>query len=282
MFVGDRDEEYPKPDGQYFFDKLSSVFASGNKTRDDQPSHIRVQQHVPRELAVMWEAMCPAKVYEVEENGGSDMVDVKVNASNCVQCGAITAKGGQLTPPEGGVRARVHAHLTLATVTRAADPAAQALLGWMQQNGAASARAARRRGGRRTTTTSRPRARPRSARTCGWWPRRSPRRPGPRRVRGLEDLRRLAARAARRVAARRSDAELELLADAAAHELDLQFGDGPAAATRACERSTGGACGCRRGRGSSCDASARRPGDDGVADASIEWMADAPGRSRRH
>ena len=27
---------------------------------------------------------------------------VEVNASNCVQCGAITAKGGRLTPPEGG------------------------------------------------------------------------------------------------------------------------------------------------------------------------------------
>ena len=37
------------------FDKLSTVFASGNKTRDDQPSHIRVQQRVPRELAVAWE-----------------------------------------------------------------------------------------------------------------------------------------------------------------------------------------------------------------------------------
>jgi electron-transferring-flavoprotein dehydrogenase len=102
VFVGDRAKDYPKPDGQYYFDKLSSVFASGNKTRDDQPSHIRVQQHVPRDLALMWEAMCPAKVYEVEENGGGDMVDVKVNPSNCVQCGAITAKGGQLTPPEGG------------------------------------------------------------------------------------------------------------------------------------------------------------------------------------
>jgi electron-transferring-flavoprotein dehydrogenase len=27
---------------------------------------------------------------------------VKVTPSNCVQCGAITAKGGRLTPPEGG------------------------------------------------------------------------------------------------------------------------------------------------------------------------------------
>jgi electron-transferring-flavoprotein dehydrogenase len=102
IFVGDRAGEYPKPDGHYFFDKLSSVFASGNKTRDDQPNHIRVQTHVPRELAVMWEAMCPAKVYEIDEDQTGDMVDVKVNASNCVQCGAITAKGGQLTPPEGG------------------------------------------------------------------------------------------------------------------------------------------------------------------------------------
>ena len=30
------------------------------------------------------------------------MVDVIVNYTNCVQCGAITAKGGRLTPPEGG------------------------------------------------------------------------------------------------------------------------------------------------------------------------------------
>jgi electron-transferring-flavoprotein dehydrogenase len=38
------------------------------------------------------------------EPGGSDGERVKlvVTASNCVQCGAITAKGGRLTPPEGG------------------------------------------------------------------------------------------------------------------------------------------------------------------------------------
>ena len=111
VFIGDRESEYPKPDGQYYFDKLSSVFVSGNKTRDDQPSHIRVQQHVPRDLAVMWEAMCPAKVYEVEENGGGDMVDVKVNPSNCVQCGAITAKGAAHSAG-GRLGARVHDHLS--------------------------------------------------------------------------------------------------------------------------------------------------------------------------
>ena len=37
-----RAARYPAPDGKLTFDKLSSVFASGNRTRDDQPSHIRI------------------------------------------------------------------------------------------------------------------------------------------------------------------------------------------------------------------------------------------------
>jgi electron-transferring-flavoprotein dehydrogenase len=92
----DRAASYPAPDGRLTFDKLSSVFASGNKTRDDQPSHILVRTDVPADVARLWERMCPAQVYEAG-NGG-----VAVTPSNCVQCGAITAKGGRLTPPEGG------------------------------------------------------------------------------------------------------------------------------------------------------------------------------------
>jgi electron-transferring-flavoprotein dehydrogenase len=103
-------KNYPKPDGKYIFDKLSSVFASGNATRDDAPNHIRVQTHVPLEVAQTWVSMCPAQVYEIPEdqleaaqNGDGDgFVDVHVTPSNCIQCGAITAKGGRLTPPEGG------------------------------------------------------------------------------------------------------------------------------------------------------------------------------------
>jgi electron-transferring-flavoprotein dehydrogenase len=45
--------------------------------------------------------MCPAGVYEVEP-GNAGGVSVRVTPSNCVQCGAISAKGGRLTPPEGG------------------------------------------------------------------------------------------------------------------------------------------------------------------------------------
>jgi electron-transferring-flavoprotein dehydrogenase len=98
----DRASLYPAPDGMLTFDKLSSVFLSGNKTRDDQPNHIRLERRVPRNVAELWVNMCPAQVYEIGTEGGDGTVTVNVAPSNCVQCGAITAKGGRLTPPEGG------------------------------------------------------------------------------------------------------------------------------------------------------------------------------------
>jgi len=97
-----RARRYPKPDGSLTFDKLSSVYLSGNRTRDDQPNHIRIQRRVPRDLGELWVRMCPAQVYEIAGGDGDGEVDVEVTPSNCVQCGAISAKGGRLTPPEGG------------------------------------------------------------------------------------------------------------------------------------------------------------------------------------
>ncbi len=109
MFIGKAGEMYIAPDGEYTFDKLSSVFLSGNASRDDAPSHIKIQTEVPYEVAQTWVSMCPAQVYEIPEDqleqakaGEREIVDVHVAASNCIQCGAITAKGGRLTPPEGG------------------------------------------------------------------------------------------------------------------------------------------------------------------------------------
>ncbi|HVF78202.1 MAG TPA: electron-transfer flavoprotein:ubiquinone oxidoreductase [Solirubrobacteraceae bacterium] len=103
MFIGDTRDAYPKPDGKYTFDKLSSVYITGNATRDDAPNHIRVQKRVPREVAETWAWMCPAGVYEIPDDApAKGSVDVIVNYTNCVQCGAITAKGGRLTTPEGG------------------------------------------------------------------------------------------------------------------------------------------------------------------------------------
>ena len=69
---------------------------------------------MPLELALMWQNMCPAQVYEVPEeeleardrtaslDAQAARSKVHITPSNCVQCGAITAKGGRLTPPEGG------------------------------------------------------------------------------------------------------------------------------------------------------------------------------------
>ncbi|HMJ72136.1 MAG TPA: electron-transfer flavoprotein:ubiquinone oxidoreductase [Solirubrobacterales bacterium] len=105
MHLGKAASRYPKPDNEVTFNKLDSVFLSGNATRDDAPNHVRIQTRVPREIAQTWVSMCPAQVYEIPDeqlDNGAAEVDVHVTASNCVQCGAITAKGGRLTLPEGG------------------------------------------------------------------------------------------------------------------------------------------------------------------------------------
>ena len=119
LTLSDRHKRYPKPDGKYTFDKLSGVFLTGNATRDDAPSHIRIQQRVPREVGEGWAWMCPAGVYEVPEDAPEEgMIDLIVNPSNCVQCGAITAKGGRLTPPEGGDGPVVPDHVSLPRMSR--------------------------------------------------------------------------------------------------------------------------------------------------------------------
>jgi electron-transferring-flavoprotein dehydrogenase len=89
-------------DGELTFDRLSSVFASGNKTRDDQPNHILIQRRVAPDVAQLWAHLCPAQVYTVGATSEDGLVEVEIEPSNCVQCGAISAKGGRLTPPEGG------------------------------------------------------------------------------------------------------------------------------------------------------------------------------------
>ena len=103
LFIGQR-SALPQ-DGQTIFDKLSSVYLSGNKSRDDQPNHIRVQTDVPEAVREAWIHMCPANVYEAQPRvaGSPPPADgLRLNPTNCIQCGAISAKGGQFTPPEGG------------------------------------------------------------------------------------------------------------------------------------------------------------------------------------
>lgn len=89
---------HPKADRQLTFDKLDSVHAAGNRSSDNQPNHVRVRQDVDPLVGKMLVNMCPAAVYEWDEANKK----VIINPTNCIHCGAISAKGGRLTPPEGG------------------------------------------------------------------------------------------------------------------------------------------------------------------------------------
>ncbi len=84
------------PDGKLTYRKLDAVFKSGNKTRDDIPSHLIEGQDIPPEVADFYAHMCPAGVYERD---GDKLV---INAPNCVDCKATDDLGPRWTPREGG------------------------------------------------------------------------------------------------------------------------------------------------------------------------------------
>lgn len=84
------------PDNKLTFRKLDAVFKSGNKTRDDIPSHLIVGKDVPADVAHFYAHVCPAGVYELE---GDNLI---VNAPNCVDCKATDVLGPRWTPREGG------------------------------------------------------------------------------------------------------------------------------------------------------------------------------------
>lgn len=86
----------PVPDGTLTFSKLDAVFRSGNRTRDDIPSHLVVGSDVPPEVAELYAHMCPAGVYE------RDRDRLVVNAPNCIDCKATDVLGPRWTPREGG------------------------------------------------------------------------------------------------------------------------------------------------------------------------------------
>ena len=102
--------DYPKPDGQISFDRLSSVFLSNTNHSENQPGHLHVgNADVQRSLehdiyAGPSTRYCPAGVYEwVGE--GTDLKYV-VNAQNCVHCKTCDIKDPYTNitwvPPEGG------------------------------------------------------------------------------------------------------------------------------------------------------------------------------------
>ena len=109
--------------------------------------------------------MCPADVYELagRDRRGRPGRACSVTPSNCVQCGAITAKGGRLTAARGRQRARVHAD-----VSDAAGAAAEGLVPALRPRAPARGRSDRlvraglrgSRRGRQRRAVGRPRAEP--------------------------------------------------------------------------------------------------------------------------
>jgi electron-transferring-flavoprotein dehydrogenase len=83
-------------DGGLTISKVDAVFKSGNKTRDDIPSHLIIGQDIPEEIAELYVHMCPAGVYERQ---GDVLI---VNAPNCIDCKATDILGPRWTPREGG------------------------------------------------------------------------------------------------------------------------------------------------------------------------------------
>ena len=115
LFSTDRAKSYPAADGELTFDKLSSVFLSGNKTRDDAPNHIRVRTDVPPEVAKLWENMCPAHVYEAVEGGvRGDGVELRPVRRDHRQ-------GRPAHPARRGLRPRVHGDVTVEEVLAARE-----------------------------------------------------------------------------------------------------------------------------------------------------------------
>ena len=108
LFRTGRARRYPAPDGKLTFDKLSSVYLSGNKTRDDAPNHIRIRPRVPRELGEAWVHMCPAQVYELGEGDG------EVGRGDAVELRPVRGDHGEGRAPDpsrGRLGPRVHPHL---------------------------------------------------------------------------------------------------------------------------------------------------------------------------
>ncbi|QWD79165.1 electron transfer flavoprotein-ubiquinone oxidoreductase [Polynucleobacter sp. MWH-Spelu-300-X4] len=82
--------QYPKPDGQISFDRLSSVFISNTNHEENQPAHLTLKNDavpVVTNLAVFAgpeQRYCPASVYEFIES--DDGKKLQINAQNCVHC----------------------------------------------------------------------------------------------------------------------------------------------------------------------------------------------------
>jgi electron-transferring-flavoprotein dehydrogenase len=101
---------YPKPDGEYSFDKLNSISLSNIAHDANQPCHLQLlDKQVPirinlAQYAAPEQRYCPAGVYEIVKNQG--VSSLQINAQNCIHCKSCDIKDPTQNivwvPPEGG------------------------------------------------------------------------------------------------------------------------------------------------------------------------------------
>jgi len=103
--------DYPKPDGVFSFDKLTSVFLSNTNHEEDQPVHLTLKDaSVPIEINLPLydepaQRYCPAGVYEIV-GLETETPRLQINAQNCVHCKTCDIKDPtqniNWVVPEGG------------------------------------------------------------------------------------------------------------------------------------------------------------------------------------
>ena len=107
-----RKPEYPKADGQITFDKLSSVYLTGVRHREDEPCHLQLKDpslaisHNFNAYQSPEQYYCPAGVYEITYTGEDKQPKLQINAANCIHCKSCDIKDPMQniiwTAPEGG------------------------------------------------------------------------------------------------------------------------------------------------------------------------------------
>jgi len=103
--------DYPKPDGEVSFDRLSSVFLSNTNHAENQPIHLQLKNpSIAIDLNLARydspeQRYCPAGVYEIidQENAAPRLL---IHAQNCVHCKSCDIKDPSQnidwSVPEGG------------------------------------------------------------------------------------------------------------------------------------------------------------------------------------
>jgi len=102
--------DYPKPDGIFTYDLLSSVYLSNTFHEENQPCHLKLRD---KSLAISVNYQqygspetryCPAGVYEIIQE--KDTPKLQINAQNCLHCKTCDIKDPTQnilwTAPEGG------------------------------------------------------------------------------------------------------------------------------------------------------------------------------------